>query len=465
MRHSFFLRQLRFVARAACPLGLLMVLGTASSGNAQIDTLNLSRSSGALKVSPLELDIPASEHQVRIHCDDEVNCSSLQAHAVVSQGSDVRLDVSCGSDSNSSNCGRSGGQILIPPRTVSDFTKLKLMLNNSGEILEVQLRGARALQDSGGNAQERPALLRSLTWDCRDQLDLISSGTYVEGDSATVAQFVVTPFGQVLARPRVDQVDENDFVRVYVVGDSTLLSRLSVNRSSEFRAPNVVTILGADASPIDLQSDRQPKCDRREFLLADFAAGEAAFKIQIREEGRLSDLAEVHFGVNRLYDGSFSLGAIWSTLGDPEFGLVPKGDSTIITQIRDPASGEKDDRGDRTLWAIFYTPFFVGNDIRKSEIRVSPTFGAVLNDVFANVLVGGSIDYRSNFRITAGAHFGRVVDLDERSELSLGSPFEGQLSDIPTVEKLDVGFFVGVALDMRAAFELVRLALAGVGNE
>ncbi|WP_419949977.1 hypothetical protein [Candidatus Palauibacter sp.] len=448
-------------------MSLLMALTATSSLIAQTDTLTLTVVSDTLALSPSELQLTGSEHSVAIECGAMVDCSGLSVYGETSLGTQIRLNFSCDNQGNDATCGT--GQISIPQPPGERLTRLRLNLNNM--IGEIRLRSATDPPQPTASSQGRLALREQLTLDCRDRISLAHSDTYVKGDSGTVAQFVVTPLGQVLARPQVDQIDEDDFVRVHVVGESELLRKLSVTRASEFRAPNVVTILGEGADPIreDIREQGitggvQAQCEVQTFLLADFAPGEAVFKIGLREGDKELNLSEVHFGVNHLYDGAFTLGAIWSTLGNPEFGLTSNGDSTVITQTRDPASAKSTDgRGPRAAWAIFYNSFVPSRDIRKTSVRISPAFGAVIND-YANILVGASIDYRSNIYVTGGVHLGRVRDLDKRSGLELGSGFKGEASDIPTVDTLGFGMFLGAALDIRAALRLVRFAFSGVSG-
>jgi hypothetical protein len=327
-----------------------------------------------------------------------------------------------------------------------------------------------ALRPQAQQMERRP-LSELLVTDC-DAL-LVSAVAAQQGSLSAndTARFVVNPLGIVAARPP-ENIDEADVVEVTVVGAQQLLPQLVVRRSSAFRTPGGLSILGAEVEiPVDVSAlHRQAEglesmCDARVYRLADFAPGRGEVEIAVRAESGEQSLGTFDFGVNRLYHGAISLGVLWTTLGDPEFGLVFNGQDSVITQTEDPPGADKaEPNGGRFLWGLFYHPFIPKRDIEKEKTRATFALGVGLNDVSENFFLGGSLDAASSVYLVVGLHAGRVTDIDERSGLRLGDPFEGTSDQIPTVRKWKVGFFIGGSVDVRAAVQLLRAALAGVAT-
>jgi hypothetical protein len=286
-----------------------------------------------------------------------------------------------------------------------------------------------------------------------------------------LASFVVTPIGNVLARP--EDIDEDDAVKVWVLGAAPLLSQLSVKRTSTFGLPGGINVLGEGVDIAVAQDvfQRQaagvpPECAWKDFRIDDFAPGRGQVEISaVTAAGEQTSIGEFDFGVNTLFQGAISLGVVYSRLGNPSFDLVFNGQDSVITQRTDPpdADDTKAD-GDRFLWGLFYHAFFPKRDVEKEPFRLSPVLGLALNDVSENFFVGGSVDGFGSAYLTVGAHFGRITDLDERSGLKLGDAFDGASTAIPTVRKWKVQVFAAASIDVRAALRFLRVAVSGVGS-
>jgi hypothetical protein len=274
-----------------------------------------------------------------------------------------------------------------------------------------------------------------------------------------IAQFVVSPLANVLDRP-VESIDEDDLVRVIVWGDPDVLPHLRVRRTSPFRSPGGIRIVGAGA---DIEMFRrlsaQPEkpCAELVVELGDFEPGRGVVEISVIGANEEQTLGSFELGVAPLYTGAFSFGAVWTRLADPTFGLVFNGTDSIITQT--------DDAGDfRIKYAMFYTPFIFGpRDIRKRGLNVNPTVGIVLDDVSDNILLGASVDVLSAAYLTAGVHAGRVRRIDDESGLEVGDPFDGTTSQIPVQSRWRTDFFLGASIDLRAAVQLFQVIFSGRG--
>jgi hypothetical protein len=270
------------------------------------------------------------------------------------------------------------------------------------------------------------------------------------------AQFVVTPVGSILYRP-ADLVDENDRVRVVVVGDQRLLPRLAVTRKSAFRMPGAINFVGQGTN-LGFNFKGAAACDSATFVLGDFSPGQGQVQISIvNADGSQTPTGSFDFAVHTLYSGAFSLGAFRTQLRNPTFGISAVGADSVLTQTEDGTP--------RLLYMLSYTHFIWGKrDILKSEPwyhHVNPMVGVVLSDVKNNGVAGLSVDLANGLYLQGGAHAGRVTRLDPQSGLQLGDRFTQATSTIPTVREWDVDWFVGVSVDVRAAAELLRMAVTG----
>ena len=275
-----------------------------------------------------------------------------------------------------------------------------------------------------------------------------------------VAQVVVSPLGNVLDRP-VESIDEDDLVRVIIWGDPDLLPRLRVRRTSPFRTPGGIRIVGQDADIAkfrQLSAGPEKPCEELTVKLADFEPGKGVVEISLIGADEELTLGSFELGVAPLYTGAFSFGAVWTKLANPTFGLVFNGTDSIITQTDDAGSF-------RIKYAVFYTPFILGpRDIRKRGLSVNPTLGIVLDDVSDNVLVGASVDILSSAYLTAGVHAGRVRRIDDESGLDVGEAFDGNASQIPVQRRWRTQFFLGTSIDLRAAVQLFRVVFGAAGG-
>jgi hypothetical protein len=275
-----------------------------------------------------------------------------------------------------------------------------------------------------------------------------------------IAQVVVSPLGNVLDRP-VESIDEDDLVRVIIWGDPELLPRLRVRRTSPFRTPGGIRIVGQDAD-IDkfrkLSAGPEKPCEELTVELADFESGKGVVEISLIGADEEFTLGSFELGVAPLYTGAFSFGAVWTKLANPTFGLVFNGTDSIISQTDDAGSF-------RIKYAVFYTPFILGpRDIRKPGLSINPTLGIVLDDVSDNVLVGASVDILSSAYLTAGVHAGRVRRIDDESGLDVGEAFDGSSSQIPVQRRWRTQFFLGTSIDLRAAVQLFRVVFGAAGS-
>lgn len=302
-----------------------------------------------------------------------------------------------------------------------------------------------------------------LTRDCNALASYRGSLYDARNDTAI---FIVTPVGNVLARPG-DVIDENDVIVVHVVGDTQIVPRLAVTRISDFRTPGQVSFLGEGESIADLIKAARdslappPPCVRRRFLITDLAPGKKG-EIQlalVNEKGERSEVGKFDFGVHTLYSGAFSFGPIRTELRDPEIGTVTRSGKEIVTATENGTP--------RVLYVLSFTPFMWGR--RELEepgpwyTHINPTIGIVPAHVQDNAMLGLSIDVLNSFYLQGGVHAGRVRRLDTRSGIELGDEFTGT-GNVPTVKEWDADWFVGLTVDLRAAVEFLKIAATGAGG-
>jgi hypothetical protein len=301
-----------------------------------------------------------------------------------------------------------------------------------------------------------------VSFDCSEEMQIVvnSYRNSVYSTDANRATFVVAPNGNVtLSPPPV--IDENDEIDVVVVGHRDLLRTLQIQRSSAFQTPGALNILGGDlppATPATPKSGSLNPCDKTIVALRDFQPGKGEVSISALSAKGAVPTGSFQFGVNALYSGAFSFGAIRTNLRNPTFGLVAKGADSVISIVQDDKP--------RILYTLTYTPFIWGKrDIEKDSPalnirRLNPMFGVVLNDISNNFVIGASYDMMSSVYLTAGAHFGRVQTLDTDGGVTLGSTFSAPRSEIPVTKSWHSDWFVGVSLDVRAAVQLLNKAVS-----
>lgn len=403
------------------------------------------------------LALPGPGIRLIVPCKDDPPCEELSALV-------REVDGAGGEDLRTPLQGDevTGGLAFTVPRAHAMAPKprsLVLMLGED-EVGEIPLRAATKPRSAATTTTY--SLVELLARRC--PVDPEGDAYVEDGD---IARFDVTPTGRVERRPGVRQVDEDDVVVVRVHGPIPLLKQLRVERASAFRDPGGIRVLGEEivipATARDVVEQAagvkpEPKCGVDGFTLTDFASGEGEVSIEARTDQGSEKVGEFSFAVNPLYDGSFSLGFIWTDLEDPRFGVVFNGRDSVVSEVKDPSD---ELRGD---YAFFYTPFWPARDVEKDQVRLSPTIGVLLEDTLENFLAGGAIDYRASLYLIGGVHFGRVQRLDERSELAPGDPFPGPETDIPVVKEWDAGLFFGVSLDLRVVGKILKSAFGQTGG-
>lgn len=229
-----------------------------------------------------------------------------------------------------------------------------------------------------------------------------------------IATFEVSVTGTVLSAPEGPLV-EGDPVAVRVRAARQLFPRLRIHRSTPTRLAHEIRTLGADAGPLPgpRVTPTRGSCATHEFILRDFAPGEARVTITVVQADKDRELGSFAFPVAPLYTGALTFGPVRSE-------VTGNGDSYDV------------------LYSVMYTHFVAG---RRSSLRqgewyrhVNPTIGLVLNDVSEHVLVGISLDYLPFF-LTTGVH---------------AAENDGNW---------DSGPFVGISFDLRAAVQLVKAAI------
>jgi len=278
----------------------------------------------------------------------------------------------------------------------------------------------------------------------------------VPPDSGTGPRIVISPAGQVLELK--GPITEADSVRVVVVGNDTLLSRLLVTRTSSTRVPGAVNVAG--------QGDRvasEGQCKTAMWILRDFAPGIGEIEMRVAwPSGGTQDstgyavhsLAKIGFPVNTLYAGALFFGPIITTLANPAFGIRANAGDSMIKTIEYATRP-----GARTEYALFYTPFwFSKRDIEVDRSsHFDPVIGLVLNDVPNNFLVGLTAHFGYTFYAVGGVQWGRVQRLDDSSPFGVGARIEGGAEAIPVNTRFAWGLFGGFGLDLRAVGRLFGL--------
>ncbi len=293
--------------------------------------------------------------------------------------------------------------------------------------------------------------------------------------------FVVTAAGSVLGRPK-RPVDEGQKINVVVYADERLIPSLIVTRKSEFRPVRVTNVLGAYVKVPPVARDGltllrrvASRCDTTSFVLTDFASGRGEVEIAaITDEGHAS-LGDFDFAVDALYTGAFTIGAIRTRVNAPTFGTTPRiYDTTLVAggplkRVTDTVVTRTVENGDRILYVVTYVPFlWRDRDVKVTPSRFierfNPMFGAVLNDVFNNGMIGINFDILARVYLMWGVHAARVTDLDSRSRQMVGSPIGS--GSVSTTKKWRYGQFVGVSVDITSGVDFLKTALsAGSGGQ
>jgi hypothetical protein len=284
--------------------------------------------------------------------------------------------------------------------------------------------------------------------------------TYFSDDN--LARFLIDARGNVYSRPDVDLIDENDLVEVWIIAHPDLLSAVKIRRTTAFRTPGAMSIVGQGVAVPSLDvrkgapaNQAAPRsCDRHILTLGDFQPGRAEIGVSVVTDKGDVTTGSFEFGVNTLYIGAFALGAIRTRVADPKFGLTFNGTDSVITRT--------EDREPRVLYTLTYTPFIWGKrDLEKADRfwnrrHLNPIFGLVISDVSNNFVVGAAYDFASAVYISAGLHLGRVRQLNPEADVGLGDVFNRPSTEIPTTKDWKKDSFIGVSLDLRAAAEFIK---------
>lgn len=411
--------------------------------------------------------------ELRVDCVDGLDCTTLSSQLVgVNEPQSAEPTAS---NESSLTFLFDAGAWPASERS-KETVEIQIQSSNAEGVVAFPVYSSPPEVTRGSNSSTSiPSLNSLLTADCRPELEAARRKYSTEpkdgySEAANRGVFVISPAGNVVFRPG-PVIDENDEIFVVVVSQPAVGSRLTVRRTSAFRMPGTLNIVGAGATipaeafqSMSAAGQRMP-CTEHRFQLSDFAPGQATVQVSVlADEGEVTT-GSFDFGVNTLYRGAFGLGAFKTNLEDHTFGLVDVNDETIITRTGGA--------GPRLLYVVTYTPFIWGErDLEKERLgssdfftrrgpirSVNPTFGVALNDISKNAFVAASIDFVSSIYIHLGYHFGHITRFDSSTGVTLGDPFEGTVDDIPTVNKWAGAFTWGVTLDLRAATMLLRTAL------
>jgi hypothetical protein len=280
-------------------------------------------------------------------------------------------------------------------------------------------------------------------------------------------QVFVTPLGATLT-PLPDHFAETDTLTVTVIGDKRLLDSLIVDRKSSIRT-DYGRVLGEDQLPKGgnffgqaLEAPDLKPCGQKSFTVSSFAAGTGEVDIVAATDTDQVTLGAFKFPVDPVYIGMYSIGAVWTPLIDPSFGVATRNGTQVIVQS---------EQGSRRMgYALMFTPFLwdgLQRDVRrpinadKLWHYINPSVGFLLNDPVNNALVGVTLDLQSCILLTGGVLFSHVTELDGAKP---GDAFSGMASDIPTHKRWKKDWFVGVSVDVRIGVKLLRTVLGTAGG-
>ncbi|TMQ27224.1 MAG: hypothetical protein E6J90_03005 [Deltaproteobacteria bacterium] len=275
----------------------------------------------------------------------------------------------------------------------------------------------------------------------------------------------VTPLGTTLTL-LPSYFSEADTLTVTVVADVHLIYSLQVRRKSAIR---MVTgrILGEDQQlpRLDRQAETaaaKAPCTTRSFTVTNFAPGAGEIEIVASIDANPVTLGSFQLLVDPVYQGMFSIGALWTPLLSPDFNVATRNGQQVIV------ASETGDR--RMAYMFLFTPFVwdgLERDVRRPMLQrkyyewVNPSVGFVLNDPLNHVLLGATVDLQSALLITGGAIFSHVRELDG---VKVGDPFAGAASDLPVQRHWKSDWFLGVSVDVRVGVKLLRAVLGTAGG-
>lgn len=340
----------------------------------------------------------------------------------------------------------------------------KLKISAGGQEKEFTVDASAAVSARAGTTTATTTALKPLT----EVLAKPCIGSAVVAGRAYDARanravMAIDPLGNVRQAP-VEAIDEDDIVEVYLVGHPAALPFLRVRRTSPMRSFEGLNIIGSGLTVRIPTTPQQaggiepptPPCDRRRFVLKDFAPGAAEIELSAFVDGQSVPIQTIPFAVSPLYDGMFSVGAATSDLTDRTFTVVKRGTESVVAEKREGAT---------TRFAVMYTPFWHKRDPAKPRpfsVRqprtllehINPMVGITLSDIGKNALAGVSLDL-GPFVLSYGVHVSDVRRLSERSGLKPGDPFTGTEADLPVVTGWETDNFVAVSIDLRAALKLL----------
>jgi hypothetical protein len=390
--------------------------------------------------------ITSAQATVQVLCDTGVVCTGIG----------LQLENNGAVTTKLTGTPISGGMSFTVPASAVASTGQSLVVTDDGDSIATFLVGT--VPGTGGTTTSASTTSPASTTSAgsvslADLLTVSCPGQYTAryDEKGNHAQIVVTPLGQVLASA-VQTFDENDDLEVTVVGDSSLLPLLLVQRTSAIRDRTVVNVVGGNVTSIPLI---RQACGSRTFLLSDFAPGEATVQISVLQGTTPTQVGGFNFIVDPLYTGMFTLGAAQSNLVDPAYKLASNGTETVI------AAGNTGNHD--LLYTLFYTPFVWGKrDLQKSVPwyqHLNPSLGVVPGDVSDNALIGVSADLPAGIVITVGEHFGRITTLPSSTGLTVGSPFTGTADQLPTAQSWENDTFFAVTVDLRVMVQFLKLAI------
>jgi hypothetical protein len=418
-------------------------------------SLTVSAKDRQLELAPVELETgePPADTTLNITCQAPVDCTKLELMPVDNDSQRLaKLTPEAGARARSARYQLTGTDLagIASFHLIHDPLSAKTLT-----LARPTPQETPQARDSGGNGGRTPAGVSLLLGTpCNDL-----PGYHTYDRAANRGEVVVTATGMALtAMP--PGFDEDDTLTVTVLADTRLLPFIEVRRTSPLRSVGDVSILGED---VPLPHDRfrrhaaqDTRCSHLSFKLGDLAPGKAEIEIAVRTAEGRTVTGKLELRVQPLYVGMFSLGAAWSRVQDPDFGLVSRGMDQVLS------AGEKGGR--RLVYALLYTPFVWGKrDVEKPiegwYRHVNPTVGLALADPLDNAFAGASVDVRGAV-ITIGAHVSHVSVIDERSGLTEGDVFTGSEDDLPLARRWRIGPFVSVSVDLRAAVKIVGAVFA-----
>jgi hypothetical protein len=412
------------------PFVLLSRTAQAATTNIDVTIVATANGTAASGVNNNQIiDVAGNDATLTIKCPDDATCAPIAARV---NGASLTLT---GSSTKTATISAASVSAAGTNVVIRDGTKKLLAF----QLINGNTTAAPSSNTTGARTGTTNACIPAPLANSYDQ-------------ARNVAHFVVTPGGSILQYPD-GLVDENDVVVVHVFGPDDVVDNIEAARTSATRTTGALSVIGAGEAP-DLTrfSAGELVCIERQFTLGDFAPGEATVEMYTVANATKTTLGTFKFNVNRLYDGIFSFGPVWTRQpGDMSFTLAPSGAGNVIV-----ASEEK---RRNIIYAVNYTYYAWGKrDTEKNYIwyeHLNPTLGFSIKNLSDHALAGVTADL-GQFMITSGIHFAHVTRLSSASGLQLGSVFAGTVAEIPTAKRWEKHVFIGVSADLRAVTALLK---------